>query len=44
VRSLNGRHVGVDAIPGPVTRRLIDAFAKLLEFDFVAQYKRRLNG
>jgi branched-chain amino acid aminotransferase len=44
VRSLNGRHVGVDAMPGPVTRRLIDAYAKLLDFDFVAQYKRRLNG
>jgi branched-chain amino acid aminotransferase len=44
VRSLNGRHVGVDAIPGPVTQRLMDAFARLLDFDFVAQYKRRLNG
>jgi branched-chain amino acid aminotransferase len=44
VRSLNGRHVGVDTIPGPVTQRLMDAFAKLLDFDFVAQYKRRLNG
>jgi branched-chain amino acid aminotransferase len=44
VRSLNGRHVGVDIMPGPVTQRLIDAFAKLLDFDYVAQYKRRLNG
>ena len=44
VRSINGRHVGVDAIPGPVTQRLTDAFAKLLDFDFVGQYKRRLNG
>ncbi len=44
VRSINGRHVGVDAMPGPVTWRLIDAYAKLLEFDFVAQYKRRLNS
>ncbi len=44
VRSFNGRHVGVDAIPGPVTQRLMDAFAKLLDFDFVAQYKQRLNG
>ena len=44
VRSINGRHVGVDAMPGPVTQRLIDAFAKLLDFDYVAQYKRRLNG
>jgi branched-chain amino acid aminotransferase len=44
VRSINGRHVTVDAVPGPVTQRLIDAYAKLLDFDFVAQYKRRLNG
>jgi len=44
VRSLNGRHVGVDTMPGPVTQRLIDAFAKLLDFDYVAQYRRRLNG
>jgi branched-chain amino acid aminotransferase len=44
VRSINGRHVGVDAIPGPVTKRLMDAFAKLMDFDFVGQYRRRLNG
>jgi branched-chain amino acid aminotransferase len=44
VRSINGRHVGVEAIAGPVTQRLIDAYAKLVGFDFVAQYKRRLNG
>ena len=44
VRSINGRHVSVDAIPGPVTQRLIDAYAMLLDFDFVAQYKRRLNA
>ena len=44
VRSINGRHVGVDTMPGPVTQRLIDAFAKLLDFDYVAQYRRRLNG
>jgi branched-chain amino acid aminotransferase len=44
VRSINGRHVGVDTIPGPVTQRLVDAFAKLLDFDYVAQYRRRLSG
>ena len=44
VRSVNGRHVGCDAIPGPVTQRLIDAYSKLLDFDYVGQYKRRLNG
>ena len=44
VRSINGRHVAADSVPGPVTQRLIDAYAKLLDFDFVAQYKRRLDG
>jgi branched-chain amino acid aminotransferase len=44
VRSINGRRVAADAVPGPVTQRLADAYAKLLDFDFVAQYKRRLNG
>jgi branched-chain amino acid aminotransferase len=44
IRSINGRHVGVDTMPGPVTQRLIDAYTKLLDFDFVAQYTRRLNG
>ena len=44
VRSINGRHVGVDTMPGPVTQRLIDAYARLLDFDYVAQYKRRLDG
>ena len=44
VRSINGRHVGVDTMPGPVTQRLVDAFAKLLDFDYVAQYRRRLSG
>jgi branched-chain amino acid aminotransferase len=44
VRSINGRHVAADAIPGPVTQRLIDAYAGLLDFDFVAQYRRRLVG
>jgi branched-chain amino acid aminotransferase len=44
VRSINGRRMAADAVPGPVTQRLIGAYAKLLDFDFVAQYKRRLNG
>ena len=44
VRTVNARHVAVDAIPGPVTQRLIDAYVKLADFDFVGQYKRRLNG
>ncbi len=44
VRSFNGRHAAAGVIPGPITQRLIDAYAKLLGFDFVAQYRRRLDG
>jgi branched-chain amino acid aminotransferase len=44
VRSLNGRTFISDAVPGPVTRRLIDAYKELVGCDFVAQYLRRLDG
>jgi branched-chain amino acid aminotransferase len=44
VRSLNGRTFTSDAVPGPVTRRLIDAYKELVGCDFVAQYLRRLDG
>jgi branched-chain amino acid aminotransferase len=42
VRSVNGVTVGDGAIPGPVTRRLIEAYCRLVDFDFVAQYLKRL--
>jgi hypothetical protein len=29
-------------VPGPVTKRLIDAYAELVGLDFVAQYTRNL--
>jgi len=41
VRSVNGTLIG-DQPPGPVTKRLIDAYAKLVGCDFVAQYLRHL--
>jgi branched-chain amino acid aminotransferase len=44
VKSLNGRKFAVGAVPGPVTRRLTDAFKELVVFDFVAQYLRHLEG
>jgi branched-chain amino acid aminotransferase len=44
VRSINGRAVAETAIPGPVTRQLIDAYAKLVGMDFVGQYLRRIEG
>jgi hypothetical protein len=44
VRSINGRAVAEAAIPGPVTQKLIDAYAELVGMDFVGQYLRRIEG
>jgi branched-chain amino acid aminotransferase len=44
VRSLNGRTFGAGEVPGPVTKRLVDAYKQLVECDFVAQYLQRLDG
>ncbi|MGH7116470.1 MAG: aminotransferase class IV [Stellaceae bacterium] len=44
VRSLNGRQFADGKVPGPVTRRLTDAFAELVGCDFVGQYLARLDG
>jgi branched-chain amino acid aminotransferase len=44
VRSINGRAVAEAAIPGPVTKQLIDAYAGLVGMDFVGQYLRRIAG
>lgn len=41
VATINGRQIG-DALPGPVTTQLMDAYKRELDFDFVAQYLRRL--
>jgi branched-chain amino acid aminotransferase len=43
VRSINGNPVGAGTVPGPITRRLQDAFAALVDCDFVAQFLRRLD-
>jgi len=43
VRSISGHAVANPAIPGPVTKRLMDAYCDLLGFDFVSQYMRRLE-
>jgi branched-chain amino acid aminotransferase len=46
VRSINGRTVGdgprAGKVPGPVTKKLIEAYAKSVDFDFMAQYLRHL--
>jgi branched-chain amino acid aminotransferase len=44
VRSLNGRRFGNSGVPGPVTRRLTEAYKELVGCDFVGQYLRRLEA
>jgi branched-chain amino acid aminotransferase len=44
VRGIHGRPVNSPELPGPVTRRLIDAYVRLVDCDFVAQYLRHLDG
>ena len=42
VSSINGRPIGDGNVPGPVTARLVEAYKRLLDFDFVAQYTNKL--
>jgi branched-chain amino acid aminotransferase len=44
VNSLNGRKFAAGTVPGPVTRRLTEAFKELVGCDFVAQYLRHLES
>jgi branched-chain amino acid aminotransferase len=39
-RSVNGRVFGDGSVPGPVTRRLMDAYVELVGFDWIEQYMR----
>ncbi len=43
VRSFNGANVGDGRVPGPVTKRLIDAYIAEVGCDFVKQYLDRLS-
>jgi branched-chain amino acid aminotransferase len=43
-RSLNGAPFGAGTVPGPVTRRLTDAYRELVQCDFVAQYLKHLES
>jgi branched-chain amino acid aminotransferase len=43
-RSLNGRTFAAGEVPGPVTKRLVDAYKQLVGCDFVAQYLQRLDS
>jgi branched-chain amino acid aminotransferase len=42
VRSVNGVEIGGGRVPGPLTRRLTEAYCRLVDYDFVAQYLKRL--
>jgi branched-chain amino acid aminotransferase len=42
VRSVNGHPIGDGSVPGPVTRRLTEAYIANVGTDFVAQYLSRL--
>jgi branched-chain amino acid aminotransferase len=44
VRTINGQRIGGEAVFGPVTRRLVDAYVRLVGCDFVAQYLKRLES
>ena len=43
VRSMNGNVIGAGTIPGRVTRQLTEAYARFVDFDFVAQYLKQLR-
>jgi branched-chain amino acid aminotransferase len=43
VRSVNDVVVGDGRVPGPVTRQITEAYCRLVDFDFVAQYLKRLG-
>ena len=44
VRSLNGSTFSTGEVPGPVTQRLIDAYIKLADCDFVRQHTRLIES
>jgi branched-chain amino acid aminotransferase len=42
IASVNGAKIG-SAVPGPITRQLTEAYCRFVDFDFVAQYLKRLS-
>ena len=44
VRSFQGREVGDGAAAGPITKALMDEYVDFVEFDWVGQYLKRLEG
>jgi branched-chain amino acid aminotransferase len=43
VGTMNGRRIGNGGVPGPVTKRLMDAYVALVDCDWVDQYLRNLS-
>lgn len=43
VTTFCGAPVGSGSVPGPITKRLSDAYVDLVDFDFVSQYLRNLD-
>ncbi len=43
VKGFGGAAVGDGSVPGPVTKVLSDAYAELVDFDFVGQFLKHLN-
>jgi branched-chain amino acid aminotransferase len=43
VASVNGTAIGAGRVPGPITRQLTEAYSRLVDFDFVGQYLKRLG-
>jgi branched-chain amino acid aminotransferase len=43
VSKVNDHQMGEGKVPGPVTKKLIDAYVKFVNHDFVAQYLKFLN-
>ena len=42
VRTVNGATIADGKVPGPITQKIIDAYVRFVDHDFVAQYLRRL--
>lgn len=43
VASINGVKIGDGAVPGPVTKQLIDGYVEFVDFDWYGQYLRAAN-
>ena len=43
VKNFNGIEIGDGAIPGPITKRITDAYIDYVDHDFVGQYLKHLD-